>query len=218
MTPEQQREVVRLGFSRKRVIITGLPVDPVFSADYEEGEIFREYGLARTRPVILIMGGSRGWGVKLENVQALLDSDFDLQLVVATGINPVLEQELRKVASRFPAALKVFGEWSNIEVAKLFSIARILVTKPGGLTIAQALLKALPTVLVNPLPGMEEMNLEYLKKRGVGVFAEDGRQLLKWVERLLADKKFYQELRNRSRELSHPEAASLAARAVIDML
>ncbi len=218
MTAEQQQAVMKSGFAEKRVIITGLPVDPLFSENYDEGEICREFDLSHRTPIILVMGGSRGWGVTLANIQGLLESAFEIQIAVVTGYNKKLLQELRDLAANHPRVLKVFGHLESLAIAKLFSVAKILVTKPGGLTIAQALLKNLPMILVNPLPAMEELNLDYLRKRGVGLFAKDSQELRLWVERLLQDKKFYQEVRDRTRQLSQPEAAALAAEAVIDML
>lgn len=218
MTSEQQQEVMKLGFAQKRIIITGLPVDPLFTKEYDPAEVYRNHHLSHTRPIVLLMGGSRGWGVKLENIKALLASELDFQIVVVTGMNQGLFNELSEAASQAPQNLKVFGQLGGGEIAELFAVAKILVTKPGGLTIAQALLKNLPMVLVNPLPVMEERNAGYLAARGVGLPAKNSEELVRWVERLLKDKKFYSEMRDRTRQLARPDAARRAAQAVIDML
>lgn len=218
MTAEQREEVIRRGFAKQRIVVTGLPIDPGFGKTIEESAVYKKYGLSHTKPLVLVMGGSRGWGIKLSDIDTLLDSALDFQIAVVTGNNPELERELKVLAEKFPESLKVFGEWSNESVAELFSIAKLLVTKPGGLTIAQALLKSLPMVLVNPLPTMEELNLAYVVARGAGLYARNSRELRSWVERLLQDKKFYQKVRKNARELAVPQAAKLAAKAIIDML
>lgn len=217
MTPEQKEEVMKLGFSGKRIIITGLPADLEFAREVAAREVFQEFKISRTKPLVLVMGGSRGWGVSLKDIAVLLESPFDMEIAVITGINPELEQKLRELAKIYPA-LKVFGNLPNSTVSKFFAIAKILVTKPGGLTIAQALLRTLPMVLVNPLPAMEERNADYLTKRGVAVRARTPKELMAWVERLLTDRKFYQKIKEQMKTLRSPDAASRAAGAIIDML
>ena len=163
-------------------------------------------------------GGGGGWGIKIADVEALLATDLDIQVVVICGTNKVMEQKLLAIQKQYQSALRVMGAWSNEEVAELYSIANVLVTKPGGLTIAQALLNNLPMVLVNPLPTMEEMNEEYLVRRGLAVSAKNPEQLRQWVERLLLDKKYYQQVRERMKPFASPVAAQTAAAAIIDIL
>ncbi len=218
MTSEQQIEVRKRGFLPEQITVTGLPVDPVFSKAYDEGEILREFGLKRRKPIILVMGGSRGWGVREEDVETLLSTAFEVQVAVVTGKNKALEKKLRALGEKHPKDLKVFGAESAENVAKLFAVAKILVTKPGGLTIAQALLKTIPMILVNPLPTMEELNEAYLLQHGAAVAAKSQKELKFWVEWFLQDKKYYQDLRKRMKNLSAPDAAKIAAEAIIDML
>lgn len=218
MTEEQKREVLERGFTEQQITVTGLPVDPQFAKDYDQADIYKSYQLSHTKPIVLLMGGSRGWGIKLADVEALLGSSLVFQLVVVSGLNPQLATQLEQLAQAHPEALKVFGAWSSTEVAKLYAVAKILVTKPGGLSVAQALLRGLPMVLVNPLPTMEEMNLAYLTSRGAAVYAKTSADLRAWVERLLQDKKFYQQVRDQTRVLGTPWAAESAVKVIIDRL
>ncbi len=218
MTVEQKDEVMKRGFASQRIIVTGLPVDSVYGQDFDLPEVLRKFKLLRTKPVVLLMGGSRGWGIKISDVLELLKSSLDFQIVALSSLNQGLYDALQKLAEKHPDNLKIFGNLTSREVAQLFSIAKVLVTKPGGLTIAQALLKNLPMVLVNPLPTMEEMNQAYLARYGVAVGAKDAKTLRTWVERLLQDQKFYAEQKKRMKELYFPKSAEMAARAIIDIL
>ena len=218
MTRELKEQVESLGFAGNQVVVTGLPVNEAFVKDYNLAEIYKEFGLARTRPIVLVMGGSRSWGIKLADIKALLGSDFDVQLVVLVSLNQTLYGELVELAKSHPGNLKILGNLSSIEVAKLFSVAKILVTKPGGLTVGQALLKNLPMVLANPLPAVEELNQSYLASQQAVVIARDSAEVRSWTERLLLDKKFYQEIKDHMKALAVPDAAARAAEVIIDML
>lgn len=215
MTPEQQQEVAKLGFAKERIVVTGLPVDEEFTKDYEEGQFFHEFNLSHVKPLILVMGGSRGLGIKPSDIQALLNSSLDFQIAVITGTNEALKKRLEAIPTK---DLKVFGSLPCREVAKLFAIARILVSKPGGLTVAQAIVRNLPMILVNPFPAMEEANLSYLLGRGIGVYAKNSQELRAWVERLLLDLNFYQKTKENIKRLNFEDSAKKAAEAIIDML
>lgn len=218
MTAEQKRDVARLGFAADKIAVIGLPVNPSFQKEFDEGEIIKKFGLSRAKPLVLVMGGSQGWGIRLADIVELLRTKYDIQIVVVTGKNMELKQAIDNLAKTTATPLQAFVSWSVEDIAKLFSAAKILITKPGGLTIAQALLKSLPMVLVNPLPTMEEMNLDYLTSHGAGVYAKNSQEVREWMERLLADKKYYQEIKEREKAIAAPAAADTAAKIIIDML
>ena len=218
MTPEQKLQVAGYGFAPGRIIVTGLPVNEVFAKNYNEAAAAKEFGILKTKPLILIMGGSRGWGIKQEDILEILRSDYETQVAVLTGTDDTLKNEIEKLSSQYPGQLRVFANLSNEGVAKLFSLAKILVTKPGGLTIAQALLRGLPMVLVHPLPTMEELNQDYLTKHGIAVRANTSEEVRSWVERLLQDTKMYNAQMQNMKRLYSPKASDLAAKAIIDII
>ncbi|MDP3696452.1 MAG: hypothetical protein Q8R55_00280, partial [Candidatus Taylorbacteria bacterium] len=167
MTEQQKQEVKKFGFADHVITVTGLPIHSVFLKKYNRPQVLKQYELSPERPIILLMGGSRGWGVKREDILALLAADPKWQIVVVTGTDATLSGQLAGISKN----LKIFSNWSNQELAKLFSIATILVTKPGGLTSGQAIVNALPMVLVHPLPTLEEMSGDYLTLVGVAIAA-----------------------------------------------
>lgn len=215
--PEHEQNIRERGEKTVSVVITGMPVDEAFVREYNIGEIAHKYGLSKVKPLVLVMGGSRGWGIRVSDIVALLDSDLDIQIAVVCGTNRELAADLKELASR-RTDLHIMENWSNQKVAELYSAAKVLVTKPGGLTVAQALARGLPLVLVNPLPTMEEMNQEYLVSRGLAVEAKHPSELRQWIERLFLDQKYYQEVQNRMKEFGSPRAAEIAAAAIIDIL
>lgn len=53
------------------------------------------------------------------------------------------------------------------KVPELMSISDLVVTKPGGLTTSESLASHLPMVVINPIPGQEEENAEFLESKGI---------------------------------------------------
>ena len=56
------------------------------------------------------------------------------------------------------------------KVPQLMSISDLVVTKPGGLTTTESLASGLPIVIINPIPGQEEENAEFLESKGTGIW------------------------------------------------
>ncbi len=55
-------------------------------------------------------------------------------------------------------------------VPELMSISDLVITKPGGLTTTESLASGLPIIVINPIPGQEEENAEFLEKNNVGIW------------------------------------------------
>ena len=215
--PEHEGNIRQWSDEKPDIVITGMPVDEVYLKKYNASEVARKYKLSKVKPLVLLMGGSRGWNIGPEDALELLKSELDIQVAVICGTNEELRKKFETAAAGQPD-LHVVSGWSNDQVAELFAAARVLVTKPGGLTLAQALVRRLPLVLISPLPTMEEMNQTYLVTRGAAVAAKSREEMRKWVERLLRDPKFYAEMQAGEEKLGNPDAAEKAARAVIDMI
>ena len=50
------------------------------------------------------------------------------------------------------------------------SISSLVVTKPGGMTTTESLASHLPMLIINPIPGQEEENAEFLESKWVGIW------------------------------------------------
>ena len=56
------------------------------------------------------------------------------------------------------------------KVPELMSISSAVITKAGGLTITECLASNLPIIIINPIPGQEEENAEFLEQNGVAIW------------------------------------------------
>ena len=63
----------------------------------------------------------------------------------------------------------MFSFVDNID--EMMDASDCLITKPGGLTVSEALAKELPMILLSPIPGHEERNVEFLLNGGMAMRA-----------------------------------------------
>jgi processive 1,2-diacylglycerol beta-glucosyltransferase len=206
-TDSARQDCLRFGAPPDRVSIVGIPVRRVFGAPIE---LRRE----PSKFTILAMVGAEGSPRALRNVAHLAQLDLDAQLVVICGRNEQLRQRVERLVSRMP--LHAVGFVDN--VAELMRAADVLVTKAGGLTLAEAFCCGVPVVVHDVLPGQEAGNLQYVLGHGAVDYAPTPRRLEQVVTDLYADAERRSGLAKRGASLARPDAARLIAADVLGRL
>jgi len=172
---EEAREKLRIdGVPRDKIFVTGIPIDAAFSQRKPVKQVLERHGLEPGVPIVLIMGGGHGLGPIREVIEELDGSGVKLQIVLACGINKKLLRWARSRPFRHKAA--VFEYTDHID--ELMSVAAVLVTKPGGITTAEALAMMLPMVIMSPIPGQETRNTHLLVKYEAAVRAEGAHEVV----------------------------------------
>jgi len=157
------------------------------------------------------------WGLPLDKVVAGLDlCGVPMQVLAVAGHDRGLRRRLELLRGRVTLDLHPLG-WTD-NVPELMAVADLLITKPGGLTAAEALAAGLPMILTHPIPGPEERHVRYLEQKGVALHAQRPRDLPGLASRLLAAPQELQEMRRRAREWSRPDAAHAIAQAARALL
>lgn len=219
-TPDLARQLTGRGLRRSAVKVTGIPIDPRFSQEPCEREALREcLGLASGVPVVLVMGGGQALGPVARILRSLRRLSRPMCVVVLTGKNQALRARLEaelKGLSDLAADVRVLGYVENVH--EYMRAADLLVTKPGGLTAAEALASALPMVIVSPLPGQEMRNSKYLLAKNAAVRVANERSLPRVIESMLESPNALRRLQTVSRRLARPDAAHRVAALILDLL
>ena len=157
---ETKQTLVSQGVPPERVVADGIPVNERFTAFVDKAGIVKKLGLRPDLPKVLVMGGSLGLGPMKSVIRKLdkLPQPFDI--VAVTGKNEELKDRLSRKGRKLRHHTTIFGFVDNVH--ELMEIAEIVVTKPGGITTAEALVKQLPMIIINPIPGQEAKNTEFL--------------------------------------------------------
>jgi processive 1,2-diacylglycerol beta-glucosyltransferase len=200
---EVQHELVAQGIPRERVVVTGLPLRDEFGAPSDAAAARRTLGLAPGVPVVLAMAGSHGAFGRLPDVtRALLAARGALQGLVVAGHDTAL----RAALARLTVGTRVRALGYVPDVRRLMAAADLLVTKAGGMTIAEALASGVPMLLYGSLPGQERRNERFASRLGVALVARSRAALRTALERALGDPDLLDELRERGRRARRPDA------------
>ena len=202
---ENRVHLEALGEPAGAVRVTGIPVLPVFAEKPDRAALQTRHGLAAGGPLLLVLAGGFGVGPVEAIVKSLWAHVRGARLVIVAGRNEALRERLGRLAARAPVPTTVLG--FTREMHDWMALADLAVTKPGGLTTAEALARGLPLVVVNPIPGQETRNATMLYEAGAAISGENPYTIGFRVGRLLESRERLTAMRGAARGLGRPRAA-----------
>jgi processive 1,2-diacylglycerol beta-glucosyltransferase len=202
--------LVARGVEATNVVVTGIPIAGKFSARVDVRGIRAEFSFDSGTPTLLVLGGGFGMGPVREILGELNRIERPLQIIIVCGKNEKLRKQIVAEPSRH--ATQVLGFATNMQ--ELMAVSDLILTKPGGLTTSEALAMGKPLLILNPIPGQEAANSDFLLEQGAAVKVNCVEDLPFKVTRLLESKKLPQMARA-ARELGKPNAATSVCSAVL---
>jgi processive 1,2-diacylglycerol beta-glucosyltransferase len=199
---ETKARLVARGAEAENIIATGIPISARFSANSDRTSVRKTLGLRDDLPTILVLSGGFGMGPVAEILAELDKVTQHFQTVVVTGRNEELRRELAATDRKHPT--RVLGFASNMH--ELMAVADLIITKPGGLTSSEALAMGKPLFILNPIPGQEAANSDFLLERGAAVKVNRVEDLPYRIECLLGTPKLV-EMERAAKVLGRPRAA-----------
>ncbi len=206
-TDESAYYLRQIGFPEDRITVTGIPIHPVFSQSMDREVLQRKFDVDPSVPVVLLSAGTFGMESSLVAIRALMKMEMPAQIVALCGRNEDLLAEVVHTTEAAPAHLKFRALPYTTEMHEWMAIADLFIGKPGGLTISEAMASTLPMVLLNPIPGQEEINAASMLEQGVAVSPTDVVTLPYKVDLLLREPQRLAGMRDRMKHLAQPRAA-----------
>lgn len=202
-----------LGLPGDRIEVTGIPLEPEFSRPVDRSAVLREFGLSPDRPTLLVAGGALGLSPALAVVRRLLALDRNFQAVIVCGRNEELARDIGQLVAGREDRFRVLGYTDRMP--DLMGSATLLLSKPGGLTTAEALARGLPMVVLDPIGGQEERNSDVLLEAGAAVKCTEVTVLNHKLARLLDDPARIAAMSENARRLGRPSASADIAQIVL---
>ncbi len=196
---------IKKGVDEKIIRVYGIPIRPRFAERLDKKLIADKLGVDLSKPVILIMGGGQGLGPIRSIVRSLIKLDIDIQIMVVAGTNKKVIKSLKGYAKKYPKKVLVFEYVKNVD--ELMELATLIITKPGGMTTAESLAKGLPMVVVNPIPGQEMRNTDFLIRKGIAVRIDNKADIGEEVDMLLRSPERLEAMRKAAYENARPNAS-----------
>ncbi|WP_261134099.1 MGDG synthase family glycosyltransferase [Bacillus sp. Marseille-Q3570] len=154
-----REELIQDGVAPQKILTSGIPVNrhitPVARKTHQVKKQYR----------VLLTGGNQGAGHILDFIKEIPPSGR-LHYTVLCGKNYRLLSQVKGLDNKYITTYPYID--SKVEMNDMYEHSDAIITKPGGVTLAESLMKRIPIFINDCLPGQEEYNLNYLKKRGLG--------------------------------------------------
>ena len=214
-TEEVKDSLMFYGVPPEKIVTSGIPIHPKFSEPKKRKELLAKYGLQNNSPVILISAGSFGVTPLSEVIADLGVIQDEFQITVVCGHNAKLRKDLEIKQKAEPRLKKVFGFVDFMD--ELMALSDLLITKPGGITVSESMALGLPMIFIEPIPGQEEANADYIVEQGAGIKARNLPVLLYKLGLLIRNSEKLTDMSQRAKAISRPKAAKTIADEVLNL-
>lgn len=197
-------EVREKGVPKDSIFPLGIPISNDFLKPVNKDSVLDELGFSKDKITLLLMGGGLGIGNLTSIYKELCFSTLDIQIIICCGNNIKLKNQLECLKSRTLKNTVIF-DYTN-KVHELMSISDILISKPGGLTMSEALVKNIPIIITSTIPGQEEKNADYLINSGIAAKAKESGELTSLIYQFSQSKLRLPHMRAMAKEKSKPNS------------
>jgi processive 1,2-diacylglycerol beta-glucosyltransferase len=185
----------------------GIPVRPAFAVHHSRQEARAMLDIPQDAHLAVVMGGGLGLGNILEACDTLTSRPFaePVTVVALCGNNADVQSQISSLAiARSSRHAITAVSWTD-QIPVYMQAADLLVSKAGGVTLAEAAAVGVPLVIFQPLAGQETVNVRFLTQHEAAYAAEDAEQLLRAADELMFTKRG-PEMSGNLRRLGRPNA------------
>lgn len=216
---QMKSDMIEQGVNDQKIFVTGIPVAEKFLENFDKNTIFEEFGLSsELETVLFFAGGEFGLGRNTTYMvlKALIRLFKNIQVVAIAGKNKRMKMKFKELVEQTNSSNRVkILEFTN-KVPELMAISSYVITKPGGLTVTECLASNLPIVIINPIPGQEEENAQFLVENDVGVWIKKGDNIARALKNLSRNKEHFALMKKNTYSLSKPQATEQICKIVLE--
>ncbi len=216
---QMKRDMIAEGIHDQKIFVTGIPVSEKFLGSFNDEETYKEFGLSPEKETILFFAGGEfglGRNTTIMVLKVLIRLFKDLQVVAISGKNKKMNKKFQELIELTNSESRVkLLEYTN-KVPELMHISNAVITKAGGLTITECLVSNLPIIIINPIPGQEEENAEFLEKNGAAIWLKKGDSIARTLKGLSKNKEKLENMKEKAKTLAKPNAVKKICKLLIE--
>lgn len=200
------REIlVSRGVPREKMFVTGIPVKLEIAEPKDMREMRVKHFLPDTVPIVTLFGGGITATRVRRMVSRLVESSENFELIVVAGRNEELEKALQDLTSGENVRLQKLGKIDFVD--DLVAASDVVITKAGGLIVSEVLARSTPMIIIDPIPGQEEWNADFVAGAGAAIQLRMPEMVPAALEFLLKQKSRITDMGIQARLVGHPNAA-----------
>ena len=209
------KDLERFKVNGDKISVTGIPIKPSFSevSSIAPAKMKEKLGLDPHKPVVLLMGGSLGYGPYEELSSEFEKLDSPLQIVAICGKNKDKLEILEKKKDTMKQKLVPLGFIKNVN--EYMQAADVIISKPGGLTASEIFAMKKPMIMLEPMPGLEEISATAIQKLGVAFMEKTPEGAAKFAGKLITTPSLMKDVHEKLNKVGHPDSSYAVAEDVL---
>lgn len=205
-------QMQKKGIDSSKILPFGIPIKSKFSQKIEKAEA-RKLLKIKDKNTILIMMGSMGFGNIVEEIAEIDNLDIDFQILCVCGKNEKMYKEITERS--WKKDIIAYGFVDNVDV--MMDASDCIITKPGGLTTSELLAKGLPAIIMNPIRGQEDRNMEFLVNNGAAIMSTYTYRVDEALFQLMRNEKRLEMLKSGISYLAKPDSTKNLCEFIINL-
>lgn len=205
---EMKTSLISEGIYPNKIYVSGIPISPNFYKNYDKENIYKSLNIAKNKKNIIFFGGGSLGLSSSSNIQAILTSllqatDESHQIIIISGKNQKLYNDFQKTINNTYHKSQIKLIDFTTELPELLPITSFVITKPGGLTITECISTNVPIILINPIPGQEKENAQYIADNKMGIWIKATKPTSEYFQEIFNDTKLIEEIKENQKKYSH---------------
>lgn len=204
-----KQELIDRNIDASKIHVTGIPVGDKFLVNYDKKTILDELNFSKNKKTILFFaGGEFGLGKNktLEVFECLIKNFDNIQVIAISGRNQAMKDNFVKIVLENDKQANVHIFEYTDKIAQFMSICDLVISKPGGLTTSESLVSNVPMLIINPIPGQEEENAEFLENNKIGIWLKKDSDIYLTLNVLLNDDSTLNNLKQNISSIAKPDS------------
>ena len=204
-------DMIELAIPASKIFVTGIPVSKRFNQTYDRKQVCKSFDLDPDKDVVLFFaGGEYGLGRSntILTLKALERLFPDIQVIAISGKNKKMHDKFNNIVSRTESSSRIKIVSFTDKIPELMSISKYVITKAGGLTISESLVSNLPIIVMNPIPGQEEENAQFLVDEDVAIWVKKNDNIARVLKNLSRHPTKLNYMKSNAKRLARPNSTS----------
>ncbi len=202
---KMKQYLISKNIDENKIFDTGIPISNRFLLNYNKNDILSELNFTPNKKTVLFFGGGEfglGKTKTVEIFECFVKLFPNIQIIAVAGKNEKMKTAFSKIVEQEKRndSIRVL-EFTN-KVPEFMSVSDLVVTKPGGLTTSESLASKLPMVIINPIPGQEEENAQFLEENGIAIWIKKYDNPYEKLQNLFSDPKLLPTMKENTEKLS----------------
>lgn len=206
---QMKTDMIKKGVLEEKIHVTGIPVSENFLKTYNREEVCNLFNLNPNNEIVLFFAGGEfglGRNTTILMLKALIRLFSKLQVVAISGRNKKMNEKFHNLVKNTESEERIKIIEFTDKVPELMSVSKFVITKPGGLTITESLTSHLPIIIINPIPGQEEENAEFIEKNGAGIWIKKHDNIARHLKNLYRNPEILVNMKKACKNLAKPNS------------